>query len=121
MSKNKNYFVSPGMNDTPTRQFTSRLMHASHTRLTHTYNTRLTHEAVCFMPHARLTYKTRPTHASRTPHTGGVRTVMIRVGLNHIECTVYTRYFWQEKRQIYGHIQCIYTVLANPSDDGLYE
>jgi len=27
---------------------------------------------------------------------------------------VHTRYFWQVSRQIYGHIRCIYTVLANP-------
>ena len=28
--------------------------------------------------------------------------------------TVYIRYFWQENHQIYSHIRCIYTVLANP-------
>jgi hypothetical protein len=28
---------------------------------------------------------------------------------------VYTRYFWQEIHQIYGHIQCICTVLASLS------
>jgi len=38
---------------------------------------------------------------------------MNRVGQNHIY-TVYIRYFWQEIHQIYGHIRCIYTVLANP-------
>jgi len=27
---------------------------------------------------------------------------------------VYIRYFWQGNHQIYGHIRCIYTVLANP-------
>jgi len=46
-----------------------------------------------------------------------------RVGQNHIYA-VYIRYFWQGNHQIYrlklfiiilyGHIQCIYTVLANP-------
>jgi hypothetical protein len=36
-----------------------------------------------------------------------------RVGQNHIY-TVYIRWFWQENHQIYGHIRCIYTVLANP-------
>jgi len=36
-----------------------------------------------------------------------------RVGQNHIY-TVYVRYFWQGYHQIYGHIRCIYTVLANP-------
>jgi len=36
-----------------------------------------------------------------------------RVGQNHI-CTVFIRYFWQGNHQIYDHIRCIYTVLANP-------
>jgi len=36
-----------------------------------------------------------------------------RVGQNHTY-TVYIRYFCQGNHQIYGHIQCIYTVLANP-------
>ena len=36
-----------------------------------------------------------------------------RVCQNHIY-TVYIRYFWQGIHQIYGHIRCIYTVLANP-------
>jgi len=40
--------------------------------------------------------------------------VFFRVGQNHIY-TVYVRYFWQGKHQIYGHIRCIYTVLANSS------
>ena len=30
---------------------------------------------------------------------------------------MYTRCFWQENHQIYGHIRCIYTVLANPTYD----
>jgi hypothetical protein len=38
-----------------------------------------------------------------------------RVGQNHIY-TVYIRYFWQGNHQIYGHLRCIYTVLANPTD-----
>jgi len=38
-----------------------------------------------------------------------------RVGQNHIY-TVYIRYFWQENHQIYGHIRCIHTVLANPKN-----
>ena len=29
-------------------------------------------------------------------------------------CSVCTRYFGQENHQIYGHMRCIYTVLANP-------
>jgi len=36
-----------------------------------------------------------------------------RVGQNHVY-SVYIRYFWQGNYQTYGHIQCIYTVLANP-------
>jgi len=39
--------------------------------------------------------------------------IMHRVGQNHIY-TVYIRCFWQGNHQIYGHIRCIYTVLANP-------
>ena len=39
---------------------------------------------------------------------------MPRVGQNQIY-TVNIRYFWQGNHQIYGHIQCIYTVLANPN------
>ena len=36
-----------------------------------------------------------------------------RVGQNHMY-TVYIRCFWQASPEIYGHIRCIYTVLANP-------
>ena len=39
-------------------------------------------------------------------------THVCRVNQNHTY-TVYIRYFWQGHHQIYGHIQCIYTVLAN--------
>jgi len=42
------------------------------------------------------------------------KAVLFRVGQNHIY-TVHIRYFRQGNHQIYGHIQCIYTVLANPS------
>ena len=38
---------------------------------------------------------------------------MNRVGQNHIY-TVCILYFWQGIHHIYGHIRCIYTVLANP-------
>jgi hypothetical protein len=38
---------------------------------------------------------------------------MCRVVQNHIY-TVYIRFVWQGNHQIHGHIQCIYTVLANP-------
>jgi len=36
----------------------------------------------------------------------------IRLGLAR---TIYIRYFWQGNHQIYGHIRCIFTVLANPT------
>ena len=41
--------------------------------------------------------------------------LMSRVGQNPIH-TVYIRYFWLGNHQIYGHIRCMYTVLANPSN-----
>jgi hypothetical protein len=41
---------------------------------------------------------------------------IIRVGQNHIY-TVYIQYFWQGNFNMYGHIRCIYTVLANPTYD----
>jgi len=43
--------------------------------------------------------------------------IINRVGQNHIYIyiyTVYIRCFWQGYHQIYDHIRCIYTVLANP-------
>jgi hypothetical protein len=49
------------------------------------------------------------------PRFGMNRASLIRrVGQNHIY-TVYLRYFWQGNHQIYGHIRCIYMVLANPT------
>jgi len=41
---------------------------------------------------------------------------MTRAGQNHIY-TVCIGIFWQGNHQIYGHIRCIYTVLANPIYD----
>ena len=54
---------------------------------------------------------------------------MNRVGQNHtfIGITVYIRHFWQGNHHTYGHIRCVYTVLANPKNEahhathGLYE
>jgi hypothetical protein len=43
---------------------------------------------------------------------------MSRVGHNHIY-TVYIRYFWLGNHQIYSHVRCIYTVLANLTHEGL--
>jgi hypothetical protein len=36
--------------------------------------------------------------------------------LNVRSYTVCVSCFWQGDHQIYGHVRCIYTVLANPSD-----
>ena len=44
---------------------------------------------------------------------GSALWTVCRVGQNHI-CTVYIRCFWQGNHQLYGHIRCFYTVLANP-------
>jgi len=41
-------------------------------------------------------------------YVGLARTIYIHI------YTVYIRYFWQGDRRIYGHIRCIYTVLADP-------
>ena len=43
-----------------------------------------------------------------------------KVGQNHIY-TVYIQYIWQGNHQIYGHIWCIYTVLANPTGTHPFE
>jgi len=40
--------------------------------------------------------------------------IIRRVGQNNIY-TVYIQYVWQGNHQIYGHIRCIYMVLANPN------
>ena len=47
-------------------------------------------------------------------HCGIYPRVVSRVGQNH-KYTVHIRYFWQGNHQIYGHVRCIYTVMANPS------
>ena len=44
-----------------------------------------------------------------------VTCIISRVGQNHIY-TVHIRYFWQGNHEMYGHIRCIYTVLANPNN-----
>jgi len=45
---------------------------------------------------------------------GGVPSHVHRVGQNHIY-TVCILFFWQGNHRIYGHIQCTYTILANPT------
>jgi len=48
---------------------------------------------------------------------------MNRVGQNHTSIGIHGVYtvFLAEERQIYGHIRCIYTVLANPTDEAQME
>ena len=55
----------------------------------------------------------RPDHAQHLT-AQGTTSLTSRVGQNNIY-TVYIRYFWQGNHRIYGHIRCIYTVLANPT------
>ena len=50
-----------------------------------------------------------------TIHHTHVR-LMIWVGQNLIY-TVHIPYMWQGNHQIYGHIRCVHTVLANPAHD----
>ena len=45
---------------------------------------------------------------THSKHVGLARTLYIY--------TVCIRYFWQKNHLIYGHIRCIYTVLANPTN-----
>ena len=52
-------------------------------------------------------------HSSGQPYLCVISLSNCRVGQNHVY-SVYIRYFWQGNYQTYGHIQCIYTVLANP-------
>jgi len=40
---------------------------------------------------------------------------LLYVGLARNIYAVCIRYFWQGNHQIYGHIRCIYTDLANPN------
>ena len=65
--------------------------------------------------HRSVSFADRPLYPTgvSVPASPFKQAGMHRVGQNHIY-TVYTQYFWQGNRQIYGHIRCIYTVLANP-------
>ena len=56
----------------------------------------------------------RVSSRGRTIHTGIYGVHIRRVGQNPIYM-VYIRCFWQGNHQIYGHIRCIYTVLASPT------
>ena len=56
-------------------------------------------------------------HYDSCPHPEGHCShvhCIFRVGQNHIY-TVYIRCFWHGNHQIYDHIRCIHTVLANPT------
>jgi len=106
---------------------TQRLTH-THIPHTHTHTHTYTHHTHTYMqarsvscmlydddlplltyePHAVQTMLSRLTVCARNKH------LITRVGQNHIY-TEYIRYFWQGNHQIYGHIRCIYTVLANPT------
>jgi hypothetical protein len=67
----------------------------------------------CWCVHACAGFVRRvgQNHTHKRVHRGNYH--INRVGQNHIY-TVYIRYFWQGHHKIYGHIRCIYTVLANP-------
>ena len=65
-------------------------------------------------PRATVMEKTAASLCPSKPRSVSTqRLFMCRVGQNHMY-TVYIRYFWQENHQMYGHIRCICTVLANP-------
>ena len=65
----------------------------------------------------------RPTHCilQANPIGRGAQLqtlhVCSRVGKNQtfIGRSMYKRYFWQGDHHTYGHVQCVYTVLANPT------
>ena len=51
-----------------------------------------------------------PLHAPQHP------LIPLPVGQSHIYTyTVHVRFFWQGDHQIYGHVRCMFTVLANPT------
>jgi len=53
----------------------------------------------------------------KSTHASSERTFQIRsVGQNPIYTVYIYTVFWQGNHRIYGHIRCIYTVLANPTD-----
>ena len=67
--------------------------------------------------HARTHIHTHSLESKCYSLNSGVMSAFVswgsRVGQNHIY-TVYIRHFWHGNHQMYGHIRCIYTVLANP-------
>jgi hypothetical protein len=46
--------------------------------------------------------------------TVSIHVHIFKVGQNHMY-TMYIRYSWQGSHQVYGHIRCVYMVLANPT------
>jgi len=75
--------------------------------------------AICHHASSRLA-KTIYILGKCTVTKTGQSPIIRRVGQNHIY-TVHIRYFWQGNHQIYGHIRCIYTVLANPNYMVIYK
>jgi len=63
------------------------------------------HECAMYVPLAGRTKGSKWWARSLCVFLGLARTIYIY--------TVYIRYYWQGNHQMYGHIQCIYTVLAN--------
>jgi hypothetical protein len=80
---------------------------------THTYTH--THTLTCTHTHACRARMERCLSNALIKPTQNTRWIqMSRAGQNHIY-TVYMRCFWQGNHQIYAHIRCRYTVLANPT------
>jgi len=70
--------------------------------------------AVRIYTHIRYGYIRTDGYTYRRIYTYG-RIYTVRIyGTDICICGVYIQYFWQRNHQIYGHIRCMYTVLANP-------
>jgi len=115
-------------------QMARRLMSHTHTHTnthTHTHTHKLTHRYIHGHRNAdthkhTLTYTNTLTHTptNTLTHTHKTRKYMHKQNMRlytHVqgwpEPYIYGVYtvFWQETHLIYGHIQCTYTVLANPA------
>jgi len=79
---------------------------------THTHTHTRTHTYTHTRTHTRTRTRTR-TQLKFIRGFQGMDYDKARVGQNHIY-TMYIRYFWQGNHHTYGHIRCVYTVLANP-------
>jgi len=89
----------------------------THTRTrTHTHTHTHTHTRTHTYTHTRTHTRTRTRTRTQLKFIRGFQGMdydKARVGQNHIY-TMYIRYFWQGNHHTYGHIRCVYTVLANP-------